>query len=86
MSTPGSMARSRGALYDDVLRILGDIDERKALDILALRPSLADVEEAAVWISGDGDVLGKSGRPLTAIAAQIIDIIAADEDEPPPMR
>jgi hypothetical protein len=65
---------------------LGDIDEA-IIAILALKPSLAELEQAAVWATGDGDVLGKTGHPLTAIAAQIVDILTADEEEePPPVR
>jgi hypothetical protein len=71
---------------DDVRGILGDIDDARIMDILALKPSLADLEEAAIWATGDGDVLAKSGRPLGGIAAAIVDILTADEEEPPPVR
>jgi hypothetical protein len=69
------------ATRDDLRDLFGDIDERKVLDILALNPTTADVEEAAVQAAGDGDVLGKSGHPLSVIAAQICEIVTADEDE-----
>ncbi len=42
---------------DDLHRILGDIDDAKVIDILALKPTLPEVEQAAVWAAGDGDVL-----------------------------
>ena len=75
------------ATHDDLLRIAGDIDERKVLDILALSPTIAEVEEAAIWAEGNGDVLAKTGRPLTGIPAEIFDILTADEEEePPPAR
>lgn len=67
----------------DLTRLLGDIDEAKVIDILRLEPSLADLEEAAIWIAGDGDVLAKSGRPLAGVVASIVDILTADEEEPP---
>jgi hypothetical protein len=66
---------------EDLRRLFGDIDERKVLDILALNPTTADVEEAAQWAAGDGDILDKSGHPLSGIAAQICEIVTADEDE-----
>jgi len=69
---------------DDVKRILGDIEESKIIEILALKPTLAEVEEAAVWASGDGDVLAKAGHPQTGVIAQIVDILTADEEEPEP--
>lgn len=71
------------AAHDDLLRIVGDIDERKALEILALRPTLAEVELAAMWATGDSDVLAKTGHPLTDIAAEIVEILTADEEEEP---
>jgi hypothetical protein len=35
------------ATRDDLLRLVGDVDARKLLDILALHPTVAEVEEAA---------------------------------------
>jgi ribonuclease Z len=51
------------ATADDVARILGNLDETKMLPILALRPTIADVEEASIWLGGDRDVFGP-GEPL----------------------
>jgi hypothetical protein len=66
---------------------VGEIDDAKVIDILVLKPTMADVEEAAIWATGDGDVLAKAGRPLTGISAEIFEILTADEEEePPPTR
>jgi len=46
------------AICYDVRRILGVLDETKLLPILALRPTLSDVEEASIWLGGDADVFG----------------------------
>ena len=67
----------------DIARLVGDLDERRALDILALKPTLAEVEEAAVWAAGDGDVLAKMDHPLGGVVAEIVDILGSDEEEPP---
>lgn len=69
---------------EDLKAVLGDIDNDKVLQILALDPTPAELEEAAIWAVGDGDVLAKSGKPLTGKAAEILDILTADEEEPPP--
>jgi hypothetical protein len=79
-------AHSATLAPDEVRGILGDIDDGRIIAILALKPSLADLEEAAIWATGDGDVLAKSGRPLGSVAAAIVDIITADEEEPPPVQ
>ena len=85
MKTNSSHApHARAATHDDMQRILGDLDDAKATEILALRPSVSQLEEAAIWATGDGDVLGKQGRPLEGLVAAIFDIITADEEEPEP--
>ncbi len=71
--------------HEDMKAILGDIDDAKIISILALNPTVADLEEAAIWATGNGDVLGKAGRPLSSTAADILEIITADEEEEPPL-
>ena len=70
--------RSRGgdelatAACDDLLRLVGDVDERKVFDILALRPTVAEIGQAALW---------------AGTAAERLDVLTADEEEePPPIR
>ena len=70
----------------DLKSVLGDLDDAKVLQILALNPTVAELQEAAVWATGDGDVLAKGGRPLTGTVAEILEILTADEEEPPPVR
>jgi hypothetical protein len=65
----------------DLRRLLGDIEERKLLDILALNPSIAEIEEAAVWAAGNGDILAKSGHPLSGTVADVVEIVLAGEEE-----
>ena len=71
---------SPAPFIDDVRRILGDIRESKSMGILAMRPTLADVEQAALWASGDGDIRAKSGHPQTAVIAEIVDMMADEEE------
>ncbi len=68
------------AAPDDVKRILGDLDDPKLLDILALRPTILDVEEASMWLGGDSDIFG-AGEPLKSVAGDIVAILTADEEE-----
>lgn len=67
------------AAADDLRRILGDLDETKMIDILALRPTVRDVEEASLWLAGDPDIFG-AGRSK---AGEIVAILTADEEEEP---
>ena len=66
---------------DEIKAVLGDIDDNKIVEILALKPSLVDLEAAAMWLVGDSDILAKDGYQLSEAAAQIVDILALDEDE-----
>jgi len=88
MMAKGSIiARDRDALAApaDIQRILGTLDEAKLLDIMALRPTILDVEEASVWLAGDTDVFG-AGQPLKPVAGEVVAILTADEEEEPPAR
>ncbi len=80
----GFSSQNRNALAtaDDIRRILGTLDEEKLLDIVALRPTIVDVEEASVWLAGDSDIFG-AGQPLKPVAGEIVAVLTADEDEEP---
>ncbi len=65
---------------EDVRRILGDLEGAKVLDILALRPTVLDLEQASMWLSGDRDIFGPD-QPLQPPASDIVAILIADEDE-----
>ena len=67
-------------LPDDIKAILGALDPGKMLAIVDLRPTIADVEAASVWLEGDADVFG-AGEPLKGIAADIVVILTEGEDE-----
>lgn len=73
---------SEGALRATV----GNIDDSAVIAILNLQPSLAELEEAMVWASGDGDVLARTGRPMTAKVTKIVEILSSEDEEPPPVR
>jgi len=74
------MRPSASASAEDVRRIFGEIDETKILDILALRPSVLELEDAAISISGDRDIFG-AGEPLKGVAGDVVALLTADEDE-----
>jgi hypothetical protein len=86
MMMPRSKSAAEPATRNDLLRLVGDVDEQMALDILALQPTIAEVEEAALRAAGDSDVLAKAGHKLSANAAEILNILTADEEEEPPPK
>lgn len=74
--------QDRGALADHIRRILGTLDETKLLDIVALRSTILDVEEASVWLAGDANIFG-AGQPLKPVAGDIVAILTTDEGGQP---
>jgi hypothetical protein len=73
---------SRLAHRDDLKRVLHDLDDAAVLEILALAPTVADIEEAAVWAAGVGDMLDRAGHPQTGTVARIVAILERQEEEP----
>lgn len=71
------------ATPDDIKGVLGDLDQAQILAIMSLRPTIADIEEASVWLEGDPDVFG-AGRAVQGVASEIIAILTEDEEEEPP--
>jgi hypothetical protein len=80
---PTSSSKSSPATAEHVREILGEVDADVVAEILALRPTVRDLEEAAAALEGDGEVLRKGGVALTKVAADIADILAAEEEEEP---
>ena len=71
------------ATHNDVRDVLGNLDDDKMVAIMALKPTIVDVEEASIWLSGDADVFGP-GRALKDVAARIVTILTVDEEEDAP--
>ena len=86
MANPESAqsAHRQTATGRDVHAILGDMEDSTAVAILALHPTVAQLEEARVWLNGGGEVLGKEHRPLDGVVAEIFDMLKVEEEQPPP--
>jgi hypothetical protein len=81
----GQAGKTQKATRDDLQHILGEMDDETAIAILALDPNVAQIEEANVWLSGGAEVLAKEHRPVDAVVSQILDLIAIEEEEEPPV-
>jgi hypothetical protein len=73
---------ARPASLSDVRKIFGNLEDAAIAKILALKPTLADLEDAAICMAGDHDVLAKSGHHVPSIAAQIVELLADKEQGP----
>ena len=65
----------------DLRRVLGELEDPKVFDILALDPSINDLEQALVVAAGDQDVLAKRGHDVSSTAVRIAEILSAGEDD-----
>lgn len=71
------------ATHDDVTGILGEIDPPQMVAIMALRPTIADIEQVSLWLGGDADIF-EPGPTLKGVASDILAIITENEEEEPP--
>jgi hypothetical protein len=67
--------------HDDVATLVGDIDDASIAAILALRPTTEELEEALAWAAGADDVMGELEIPAAGKAAQIYEILTANEED-----
>ena len=80
MKNPKPDSNAAAATPQDVARLLGELDAATLAAIMALKPSLAEVEAAALWSVGEGESLPERHQPRRIVEA-ILDLIAVDEDE-----
>jgi hypothetical protein len=81
---PKQASDDSAANREELRQILGEIDERKVLEILALRPTVEDLDQAAKWAAGEEEIVGKSGHPPACGPTEIFDILTTDEEEESP--
>jgi hypothetical protein len=70
------------ATRDEIKGVLGAVDPAEMLAIMALRPTMADIEQASIWLEGDPDVFGP-GHAVQGVASEIIAILTENEEEEP---
>jgi hypothetical protein len=68
------------ATHDDLVHVLGEIDVAKAADILALRPTLAELVEAGTRLTGDETAAGPEPHQPKGTVAEILNILAVEEE------
>ena len=71
----------RLATASDVRHALGDLDDTTINQILSSNPSLTALDEAALWARGDGDLIARQRRELSAQAEAIAEILRREDEE-----
>jgi len=65
--------------HDDVIKVVGSLDDDKVAAIIATGGTLDDLMEAFAWSAGETDALADAEKSLTGKVAEIYDILTADE-------
>lgn len=65
---------------DDVVHLFGQLSDHVVVEILGVGATYADLEEVALRLAQENDVLGEMRRPLDGAAAQVFDILKSVED------
>lgn len=84
MNTPAKQTdQNRRATSDDVRHVLGDLDDTLIVRILAEGPSLRDLTDAAIYARGDGDLIARESRELSAGALAVAELLMELEEALP---
>ncbi|HTY65638.1 MAG TPA: hypothetical protein VMH36_03240 [Alphaproteobacteria bacterium] len=72
--------------HDDIIHLVGDVEDATVMAIEATRATYVEVEEAVKWATGDAEQLGKAGRPLSGPAEAVYNVLLTDPAFAPPGR
>jgi hypothetical protein len=66
--------------HDDIVRIVGDLEDSKVAAILALAPTAQEVEAAVLWAEAESDVVDELEQPLSGATALVYEILITRKD------
>ncbi|MBB3387894.1 hypothetical protein FHT82_000614 [Rhizobium sp. BK275] len=67
---------------DDVIAILGPVDNTLVADIIATGATQAELAEAFAWVNNDEALMGEGRRLASGRVAALIELLTSDEEEP----
>lgn len=68
-------------IHDEILSVLGPVDDELVAELMATGASGAELKEAWNWLHSDDALMGE-GRPLPGSrVANLIDLLEADDEE-----
>jgi len=73
---------SEAVTHDDVVHLFGEISDHTIVEILEVKPSYRELEEVAMRLAQENDVMGELERPLEGAAARVYDILARAQEFP----
>jgi hypothetical protein len=66
---------------EQVIEIVGRINDGRIAEIIATGATPADVTEAFAWLTEDEYLGGQLAKPLSGVVAQVYEILRADEPD-----
>ena len=89
--TPTDMQKSSPAAgrqpvsHEDVVRLVGEMEDAKISALLEIAPTLQELEEAIAWAEAESDVMGELEKPLSGPVSRVYEILMTrketEEDE-----
>jgi hypothetical protein len=76
---PNSGLKTADVTPEDVSRLFGEVDPETFLAILDLRPTIGELEEAALRLAGNGEAVGR--RQAGGTVVKILDLLEPGEEE-----
>ena len=73
---------SKTLTHDEVIEIVGPLDDFRVAEIIATGATAAELLEAFERVSSAADLGAELERPLSGTVAQLFEILSADEPEP----
>lgn len=73
---------SEAVTHDDVVHLFGEISDHTIVEILEVKPSYRELEEVAMRLAQQNDVMGELERPLDGAAARVYDILVQVQEFP----
>lgn len=67
---------------DDVIAILGPVDNTLVADVIATGATQAELAEAFAWVNNDEAFMGEGRRLATGRVAVLIELLNSDKEEP----
>ncbi len=82
MSSAAVTSSERGSLAsaEDVRRVAGPLNDGVVAEILRIGASLGELEIAARYLRGEGDIADRAGHPLSGRVARVYEILSAAEE------
>ena len=66
---------------DDVITILGPVDETLVAEVIATGATQAELTEAFAWANNDEALMGEGRRLPTGRTAALVELLVSDHEE-----